>query len=105
MLPEADSVVRHFMPVALEAFGSQWAPEFHKIPPIRDESGMGAAACLIKAARSAPRVRPGAEAAASDLLLWAEAAVWAAVAGDAASFHLHVGRAKDALTRAAPALN
>lgn len=100
MLPEADSVVRHFMPVALEAFGSSWAPEFRGMEPIRDESGMGVAARMVKAARSNPRVRLGAEAAASDLLLWAEAAVWAAVAGDAASFHLHVGRARDALVRA-----
>lgn len=102
MIPEADMVMRHLVPVLLDASGeSGQASELRLGEPIDSASGIGSAACRIKALRAGFTDSPWQDIL-DDLLFWAEAAIWAAGRGDTETYELSVVRIRDGLASALP---
>lgn len=98
LLSGADKVVRDSLPVLLEAAGSATAADLLRgLPALSDE---GAALRSVEALRG---VRGAADCdALEDAIFWSEAAVCAALRGDARAFRDHVRRANAALERGLP---
>ncbi len=93
MVPEADMVVRHLLPVALDAAGArEQASELRATAPVSSAQEVAEAAGLVHA--MADQIGPW-DSTVSELLFWAEAAVWAAFRGDIESMVHHMDRIHD----------
>lgn len=102
LLPEADRVVRGHLPTVLEAMGHDGAESLRDLEPLADRESIVAAVGTLKALRILP-VEEGVWAAVvEDALFWCEAAVLAALRGDAGAFRHHVDKATAAMRAGLP---
>jgi hypothetical protein len=103
LLPEADRVVRRHLPTVLEALGQgPSARQLRGLEPLLDRDSVVAACETLRAVRILPVDRRVWEAVVRDASFWCEAAVWAAVRGDALAFRHHVDKATSAMRSGLP---
>ena len=103
LLPEADRVVRQHLPTVLEAVGQEpSARRLRGLEPLLDRDSVAAACETLQAVRIAPVPEQVWEAVVRDASFWCEAAVWAAVRGDASAFRHHVNKATAAMRSGLP---
>ncbi len=93
LIPQADAVVRDFVPTVLESGGSHSAAaRLRKLEPISDSKSL-TRACRILRALDIPHEDPEWSSLVQDLAFWSEAAIWAAQRDDAISFRDHIMKA------------
>lgn len=106
LLPEADKVVRTFLPVVLDAAGRpECARKLRSADPIRNVRNVIAAAIKLRSLTdfiSVEDVDPRWELVIEDSLFWTEAAVWAAVRKNAREFSDCVKRATESMKGGLP---
>lgn len=92
LLPEADSVVRQFMPCLMEAAGlRQEASDLKRLEPIECLPSLKRA-CLLLNRIGKESHGTGWDEVITDAVFWGEAALWAALKGDLQNFIHHVER-------------
>lgn len=101
LLPEADKVVRTFLPVVLDAAGrSGCAQQLRDTNPINNLQNVLRAVSKLQDLRKVAEsedVDPRWVEIIEDSLFWTEAAIWAVVRKDSRSFGEHIRRANESM--------
>ena len=98
LMTQADRVVREHLPQVLEAAGEQLsARSLRSLRPLEDAADVAAAVSVLGEIRALGATDSEWESVVEEASFWCEAAVLAAVRGDASAFRHHVGKADAAM--------
>jgi hypothetical protein len=103
LLPEADRVVRSYLPTVLEAVGQDvHAEQLRDLDPLLDRDSIVAACEALQAVRIASVDDWVWKAVVRDASFWCEAAVLAALRKDVSAFRHHIEKATVAMRQGLP---
>lgn len=103
LLTQADKVVRDFLPELLDAAGEELgARSLRRLGPVDGPASAEQACGLLRELRDLEALQPEWHGVVRECSFWTEAAVMAALRGDASAFAHHVGRANRAMARGLP---
>lgn len=106
MMAEADGIVRHLVPVVLEAAGRPVAASaLRSVAPVYDLASMSSALTAMRVAVVSGQPDPTWDAVLSDCLFWAEDAMAATLRDDVTTFKSSIVRIWAALSRSREVLH